>query len=109
MKSLDEMPYTTLGYQNGPGFYGNVDESNHRLNLQNVDIINDKEYAYSAQYPLNLETHGGEDVGVYSIGPYAHLFAGVYEQNYIPHAIKFIACLGNGMTFCSEQKEAFKH
>lgn len=44
--------------------------------------------------PLDEETHGGDDVGVYAIGPYAHLFTGVYEQHFIAHAMMYATCLG---------------
>lgn len=104
MKSLDGLPYTTLGYENGPSFYQNVDKTTgQRLNLEKENL-NDKNFGFPSQYPLPLETHGGEDVGVFASGPHAHLFTGVFEQNYIPHAIKYIACLGDGMTFCNENE-----
>lgn len=42
------------------------------------------------------ETHGGEDVAVFALGPWAHLFVGNYEQNYIPYAIGYAARMGPG-------------
>lgn len=101
MRSLDGLPYTTLGYENGPSFYQNVDKNGQRVNLETEDMQGN-DFGFPAQYPLPLETHGGEDVGVFASGPFAHLFSGVYEQNFIPHAIKYIACLGDGFTMCSE-------
>lgn len=41
------------------------------------------------------ETHGGDDVGVFALGPWAHLFVGNYEQNYIPYAISYAAKMGD--------------
>ena len=35
--------------------------------------------------PLESETHGGEDVGIYAQGPGAHLVTGVHEQSVIFH------------------------
>lgn len=99
MKSTDGLPYTTLGYENGPSYFKNVDSQGQRKDLTTEDL-HDNDYGFPARYPLDLETHGGEDVGVYASGPYAHIFTGVYEQNYIPHAIKYIACLGDGITQC---------
>lgn len=43
---------------------------------------------------MTEETHAAEDVGVYASGPQAHLFSGVYEQNYIANAIAYATCLG---------------
>ena len=50
--------------------------------------------------PLSSETHGGDDVGIYAYGPQAHLFQGVYEQNYIAHVMGYAACIGPGLKFC---------
>lgn len=50
------------------------------------------------------ETHGGDDVGVFARGPFSHLFTGVFEQSFIPHAMKYAACLGPkySKTFCDD-------
>lgn len=48
-------------------------------------------YAYPGMVPKDLETHGGDDVAVYARGPWAHLFSGNYEQNYIPIAEAYAA------------------
>lgn len=45
---------------------------------------------------LPYETHGGDDVAVFALGPWAHLFVGNYEQNYIPYAIGYAANMGPG-------------
>lgn len=45
---------------------------------------------------MEWETHGGEDVAVFALGPWAHLFVGNYEQNYIPYAISYAAQMGPG-------------
>lgn len=39
------------------------------------------------------ETHGGQDVGIFAIGPMAHLFHGVHEQTYVNHVMRYAACL----------------
>lgn len=49
---------------------------------------------------MHYETHGGDDVGIFAMGPHSHLFSGVYEQNMIPHLCAFAACIGNGLTAC---------
>ena len=103
MKSSDGLPYTTLGYENGPSFYQSVDANGKRTDLEKKDL-NDKEFAFPSHYPLPYETHGAEDVFCFASGPFAHLFTGVFEQNYIPHAIKYISCLGEGLNYCNEDE-----
>lgn len=51
--------------------------------------------------PLRQETHGGEDVAVFARGPMAHLLHGVHEQNYIPHAMAYAACIGSNRAHCN--------
>lgn len=36
----------------------------------------DSEFLYPTTVPLDYETHGGDDVAVFSIGPWSHLFTG---------------------------------
>ena len=54
-----------------------------------------------ALVPLASESHGGDDVAIFAIGPQAHLFQGVYEQHYIAHVMGYAACIGPGVKFCS--------
>ncbi len=77
------LPYTTLGYQNGPGYRG----ATGRPNLTNVDTT-DPEFLQEAAVPLGSETHAGEDVGIYARGPKAHLVRGTMEQNWIFHVMR---------------------
>ena len=78
----DGKPYTTLGYQNGPGAV-----EGPRADLTDVDTT-DKDFLQQALVPLaESETHAGDDVGIYAAGPWAHLFDGVMEQNLIYHVI----------------------
>ena len=65
--------------------------------------------------PLEKETHGGEDVGVFARGPWAHLVHGVHQQvssgrlgyliyiciststylqSYLGHLMSYAACIG---------------
>lgn len=57
----DEMPYTVLGYSNGPG--GKL-ENGTRQNLTGVDT-GDRDYVQQATVWLRSETHGGDDVGMF--------------------------------------------
>lgn len=53
-------------------------------------------YEFPSMANMGWETHGGEDVAVFALGPWAHLFVGNYEQNYIPYAISYAAQMGPG-------------
>ncbi len=77
------LPYTTLGYQNGPGYRG----AGARPNLTSVDTA-DLEFLQEAAIPMGSETHAGEDVGVYARGPKAYLVRGTMEQNWIFHVMR---------------------
>lgn len=77
------LPYTTLGYQNGPGYRGPAG----RPNLSSVDT-SDLAFLQEAAIPLRSETHAGEDVGIYARGPKAYLVHGTMEQNWIFHVMR---------------------
>jgi len=98
------LPYTALGYANGPGYTGASDAqaegsksfshypdsysgiTQGRPDLTNINTA-DPSYLQEAAIPLSSETHAAEDVAIYARGPSAHLFHGVHEQNYIFHVI----------------------
>lgn len=69
--------YTTLGYANGPGARGA-----ERPVLTNEQVLN-PDYKQEASIPMTSETHGGEDVAIFAVGPNAHLIRGSMEQNWI--------------------------
>lgn len=79
---VDNIPYTTLLYTNGPGY------ANDRNPTVGKDAIQ------TAAVPRNWATHGGEDVPVFTIGPLSNLFSGLFDQTYIPHAIAYVTCTG---------------
>lgn len=81
-KAGDGMPYTTLGYQNGPGAV-----SGARADLSSVDTTA-LGYLQQAVVPMGSETHAGEDVAIYATGPKAYLVRGSMEQNWIYHVMK---------------------
>jgi len=99
------LPYTVLGYQNGPGYTGASDVAPEgpkhlgrelpthfegiaqgRPDLSGVDTA-DPRYVQEATVPKRSETHSGEDVPIYAGGPGAALFHGVQEQSYVYHAL----------------------
>ncbi|PKO41741.1 MAG: alkaline phosphatase [Betaproteobacteria bacterium HGW-Betaproteobacteria-6] len=81
-KAGDGLPYTTLGYQNGPGAV-----SGARADLTSVDTTA-LGYRQQAVVPMGSETHAGEDVAIYATGPKAYLVHGSMEQNWIYHVMK---------------------
>ncbi len=81
-KDANGLPFTTLGYANGPGA-----RKGGRTDLTNVDTAN-LEFLQEALVPLGSETHGGEDVAVYARGPKAYLVRGSMEQNWIFHVMR---------------------
>ncbi len=82
----DGKPYTTLGYQNGPGAAGSF-SGGVRVDLTSVDTAA-LNFMQQATVPLGSETHAGEDVGIWARGPKAYLVRGSMEQNWIYHVMR---------------------
>ncbi len=97
-KHLDELataddgkPYSAVGYLNGPGsvlteqtdgtYFGT------RPNVTAEEAA-DPDYLQQALLPRSSETHAPDDVAIYASGPWAHLFDGTVEQNYIYHVMR---------------------
>ncbi len=94
------LPYTTLGYANGPGYTGASDRqpegpkrflheprevrgvTRGRPDLTQVDT-SAPSYLQEAAVPIRRETHSGEDVAVYAGGPGAHRVRGAREQSFV--------------------------
>lgn len=90
------MPYTTISYANGPGFDEHFNRSTGWwMNVSSMDTESSS-FRQMATFPLSDETHGGEDVSVYAIGPQAHLVTGVHEQSYLAHLVSYAGCLRRG-------------
>lgn len=96
------MSHYALSYANGPGYASHVKATGGRVNPDDLEADRNTniKHRYPATSPLPSETHGGEDVSVYSIGPWSHLFRGSYEQHVIPHMMAYAACIGNGLKMC---------
>jgi len=87
-KANDGLPYTTLGYQNGPGAVGGSSAAVSRsTDLTSVDTTA-LNFLQQALVPLGSETHAGEDVAIYATGPKSSLVHGSMEQNWIYHVMK---------------------
>ncbi|XP_071824677.1 alkaline phosphatase-like isoform X2 [Apostichopus japonicus] len=111
---LDKLPYTSIGYLNGPGAVRTAAEkslemvqapaSNKTFQAIRPDDSNwnteSKLYFQQALIPMESETHGGEDVPVYAVGPMAHLFHTTHEQSYLAHAMQYAACIGDYAGAC---------
>ncbi|WP_137719082.1 alkaline phosphatase [Methylobacillus flagellatus] len=78
----DNMPFTTLGYANGPGAAA---ARTAPLTSAQVTQLN---YLQEATVPLGSETHAGEEVAIYASGPKSHLVKGTMEQNWIYHVMR---------------------
>ena len=91
-------------YANGPGFKKlRVDTDNEPdYSWKNVkragdlqeNEVGDHTFVYPGAVPLEKETHGGDDVGIFATGPWAHLIHGVHEQSYIATVMSYAACIG---------------
>jgi alkaline phosphatase len=93
-----------LTYANGPGFLEHISSNCSEGYWRQVSDEERKGLRYRphAGMQMDKETHGGEDVPVYSRGPQANLLSGVFEQNYIAHVISYAACIGPHATYCDE-------
>ncbi len=90
----DGLPYTTLGYANGPGACRVTGKDKDgkdilacgREDLTSVDT-QAPDFRQPALVPLGSETHAGEDVAALASGPGANLISGVMEQNELFHVM----------------------
>ena len=83
MRDIAGVPYTTLGYANGPGARRPDEEL----------APTDPAYRQRAGYPLLAETHSGEDVAAYALGIGAEGIGGVMDQHEL-HAVMHRALFG---------------
>lgn len=99
----DGLPYTTVGYMNGQGFAlfdGETDADAiygaggtiGRQDLTSIDTENSG-YHQEALIPLGSETHAGEDVALYGMGPGAAGVIGTSEQSIVYHVMNAAADL----------------
>ncbi|KAF2362389.1 Alkaline phosphatase [Trinorchestia longiramus] len=99
----DGLPLSTITYTNGPGFQGSYIADNggnvERRNLTDDDVT-DYDFVKPAGALRYSETHGGDDVALYAIGPMSHLFQRTHEQSYIAHVMGYAACIGPNQSHC---------
>jgi alkaline phosphatase len=101
------MPFFTLNYANGMGFFDHFQPTGGRVDPNGMHYER-LDFRQPATVPLEDETHSGEDVAVFAEGPWAHLFTGVYEQNYIAHGLLYATCLGPVEYLVSDQCATYR-
>ncbi|XP_059617757.1 membrane-bound alkaline phosphatase-like [Phlebotomus argentipes] len=91
----DEKAYMTLSYANGPSISTQY-RATSRVDPNTSDFSHWMSF-YPFYVPLaDVETHAGDDVGVFASGPFAHLFSGTMEQSHLPHLMAYAANIGKG-------------
>jgi alkaline phosphatase len=78
--------FETLMYGNGPG---------HASPRPTGAAFTSFRHPHHSAVHLPSSHHSGEDVAVYSDGPYAHLFRGLVDQTFVAHVMSFASCTGN--------------
>ncbi|XP_012261446.2 alkaline phosphatase-like [Athalia rosae] len=93
----DGVPYTILGYgTGGPNNMGYEVYNATVARRSDPTRQNTREFTYSQQATIitSEAQHGGGDVAIYAIGPYAHLFHSTHEQNFVAHVAAYSAKIG---------------
>lgn len=84
LTDLNGQPYTTLGYANGSSA-AKLDAERSAAGGKLADLTDEvvatKDYQQVSAVPMRAETHAGEDVSAYAIGPGSRTVRGVMEQN----------------------------
>ncbi|XP_017057031.1 membrane-bound alkaline phosphatase [Drosophila ficusphila] len=96
----DGQPYMVLSYANGPSFENFYDGATKERKDPTTVVTGKHDDEFPSGVPIDMDSHGGDDVPVYALGPWSHLFTGVYEQSTIPHLMAYASCLGEGHTMC---------
>lgn len=68
----DQMWFFTLNYANGPGHFDHIEPTGGRRNPRGQQYM-DPQFRQPSTVYKELETHSGEDVGVYANGPFSHV------------------------------------
>lgn len=68
----DGLPYTTLGYHNGPNVRSTIQQTD--------DMVQSKDYLQQSGILKDKETHAGEDVALFAKGPGADAVRGIIDQ-----------------------------
>ncbi len=87
------VPYSVLGYHNGPGYRGmpRVDPRTDPFAGLGGAVPNGPAhpaYFQEAAVPMSSETHSGEDVAIYAVGPGSELVRGTVKNTHIFQVMK---------------------
>jgi alkaline phosphatase len=85
LMSEDGQVYTTIGFANGPGGLKEM----VKPPMLTMEEATAPDFIQRSLLPMTSETHGGEDLGIYAIGPWSHLFRGTVEENYTFHVMDY--------------------
>jgi len=91
---MDGKPFTIFGYANGPGYNKMVVDDEGHIVRPAIPSSLDYEFVHYSGVPLEKETHGGDDVGIWAKGPLAHFFHTTHQNTYIAHVMSYAACIG---------------
>jgi alkaline phosphatase len=83
LPAQDGRPYTTLGYHNGAVLRPRGADAEPLTQEQ----VLDPDYRQEVAIPMGSETHSGDDVIAFAVGPWAHLVDGTMEQHTLHHVI----------------------
>ena len=106
----DDKPTTILSYANGPSFdktYVVENDQAVRFNMSELspEELIQPDFAYPSAAPKGDESHGGEDIATFAIGPMSHLFTSVHEQTYIAYVMAYAACIGPFEQNCHKSRD----
>lgn len=90
----DGKPFTVVTYGNGVGSIVTQQADGSYFGTRPAvtqEDAQDPDYIQQALIPFSSESHSGVDVGLWAIGPWAHLFGGTMDQEMIFHVMNHAA------------------
>ncbi|VDL91108.1 unnamed protein product [Schistocephalus solidus] len=90
-KTTDNKSMLPLIYMNGPG--AKINETRRNVSEISKEELQNKTFLQQALVPLRWSTHGGDDVGVYAIGPFSWMFHRTIDNTFIAQTMKYAMCV----------------
>ncbi|GIX76339.1 alkaline phosphatase [Caerostris extrusa] len=97
---VDNMPYTTLLYANGPGYNHNF--PNGRENLTAVNHRYSRALYHVDGIPMEVKMSQSMLMDPWPISSGAS-----FEQTYVPHALAFASCIGPQRDDCERRRQSY--